>query len=98
MESKSKNVCEEACEVVLERGAAYGTPENNFGTIARMWEEYLDARPVSEAKLNEIRAVDVAMMMVLVKVARHANRPKRDNIVDIAGYALTADLCGGAQS
>lgn len=32
-------------------------------------------------------ARDVAMKMILLKIAREANTPKRDNKVDIAGYA-----------
>ena len=39
-----------------------------------------------------LRPEDVAMMMMLVKVAREAHAPKRDNRVDGAGYWQCLDL------
>ena len=61
----------------------YGSPESNFEIIANLWSDYLDA---------EIPALDVAMMMVLLKVARIKNGGgSGDSFVDIAGYAA----CGG---
>ena len=33
---------------------------------------------------------DVAMMMCLLKIARQTYAPKRDNLVDLAGYAALA--------
>lgn len=63
----------------------YGTPDENFGRIADLWNVHLKdklAKPMTPG--------DVAMMMILLKVARQANSPKRDNLVDIAGYAQCA--------
>ncbi len=37
---------------------------------------------------------DVCMFNVLQKVSRHANFRKRDNYVDIAGYARNGEQCG----
>lgn len=70
-----------------DREKAYGHPRENFGRIASMWEAYLGV-PVSGRQ--------VAMCMVLVKVARDAHQPKRDNLVDVAGYARTAERLGEA--
>lgn len=81
-------VLEEAASLTSgDREKAYGHPRENFGRIASMWEAYLGV-PVSGRQ--------VAMCMVLVKVARDAHQPKRDNLVDVAGYARTAERLGEA--
>lgn len=55
-----------------------------------MWNAYLDKRSVC-SETGWFTDRDVSMMMILVKVARDANKPKRDNLVDIAGYARCAE-------
>lgn len=71
--TKAKEIVEGA------RQEHYGTPENNFRTIADLWAVYLD-RP--------IYSHDVAAMMVLMKVARlKADCKHDDSWLDIAGYA-----------
>lgn len=81
-----KDILKEAETIVTgTRQQTYGEPEDNFGTIAQMWEAYLGI-PIS--------AMDVSMMMVLLKVARVSGRPDLttiDNFIDICGYAA----CGG---
>lgn len=68
--------------ICTDREQQYGTPENNFATIAKLWNAYLGRR-------NEISPSDVAMMMVLLKVARISNgNYKEDSYIDLAGYAL----------
>lgn len=83
-----------------DREQDYGTPENNFRTIARLWVDYLTAMPrvVLEKGLLEeswdivIGPEDVAAMLALMKLARVAGgNPKNDNWIDCAGYAA----CGG---
>ena len=85
------------------RQDAYGKPEDNFANIAMLWNWYLSTK---QKKL--VDAGDVAMMMVLLKVAREANGRKLDNVVDACGYlglygdieygdvseGKDADLCG----
>ena len=67
-----------------QREEDYGSPENNFSLIARLWREYLDTD-------MPITAHDVAIMMALLKVARIASgQTKEDNYVDLAGYAACA--------
>lgn len=90
--SNPKNIREE----ILNRAAAcvngdreqdYGSPENNFQTIATMWDAYLKG-----GKKTAIDAVDVAAMLALLKIARVASgHAKADNWIDLAGYAA----CGG---
>lgn len=75
----------EACEIV--NGAqqeCYGDAEDNFQTIATLWETYLKERGCDIV----IDSKDVAMMMILLKVARAVYPGSHlDNYVDIAGYA-----------
>lgn len=73
-----------------DRDHDYGKPEDNFATIAELWNTYLDA--VFDEDFNGyLSSRDVAAMMVLLKVARVATNEKADHWVDIAGYAA----CGG---
>jgi hypothetical protein len=39
----------------------------------------------------------VPLMMIAVKLSRQINRPKRDNLVDIAGWARVAEEIDAAQ-
>lgn len=73
-----------------EREGEYGTPENNFQTIANLWNVYLcSAVPGFNAHVG-ITAKDVGMMMALLKVARIATGNSPDSFVDLAGYAACA--------
>lgn len=71
----------------------YGELEDNFETIANLWNVYLGAIAEDRADLT---SVDVANMMTLLKVGRAATGINSDNYVDIAGYAACAyELMGG---
>ena len=62
-----------------EREQDYGSPEDNFGNIARLWTAYMGVH---------FNAVDVAMMMALLKIARiKTGTATVDSFVDLAGYA-----------
>lgn len=75
-----------------QREQDYGTPENNFDTIAEFWITYLNRACVDEDGCVYIDATDVAMMMALLKIARIAGGSgTRDSFIDLAGYAA----CGG---
>lgn len=81
-------ILEDAAAITSEdRMRAYGHPADNHGGTAAMWTAYLGAR------LNApLTARDVCLMQVLVKVSRESNAPKRDNLVDICGYARNAEM------
>ena len=69
--------------VCRSREEDYGSPEDSFGMIARLWSAYMGI---------QFEPVHVAEMMVLLKLARLAGGSRSmDNWVDIAGYAA----CGG---
>lgn len=62
-----------------EREGEYGTPEDSFSSIARLWSAYCEDRNFS--------ADDVACMMALLKVARIIHNPGHmDSWVDGCGY------------
>ena len=76
-----------------DREQDYGSPENNFDTIARLWAAYIHALRVAQGGGEfYLMPKDVAAMLALLKIARIASgNAKDDNWVDLAGYAA----CGG---
>ncbi|CAB4218493.1 Protein of unknown function DUF4406 [uncultured Caudovirales phage] len=66
-----------------DRGADYGHPFHDFSRTAMIWSAILGI---------PITAEQVALCMVGLKISREVNRPKRDNRVDIAGYAETLEM------
>lgn len=83
-----ETITQEAQRLVRgDRRKDYGDVGDSFGRIANLWSIYL-------GKPGLIHDRDVAMMMVLLKVSRDKGKPKRDNLVDIAGYALCAEMLG----
>ena len=70
-----------------DREQDYGTPEDNFATIAGLWTTYLQTTHPMD---HTITAKDVAIMMALLKVARIARGSKADSYIDLAGYAACA--------
>jgi hypothetical protein len=74
------------------RQSSYGHPREDFARTALMWTGIL------RGKLREGEAVgpsDVPLCMIAVKLARQTHQHKRDNLVDIAGYARTAAMVAG---
>ena len=89
---KRAEILDSAKEIVTkDREEQYGSPEDNFATIAEFWTTYVKTRCVSpEADVN-ISPADVGAMMILLKTARIAGgSEKADNFKDIAGYAACA--------
>ena len=70
---------------VKNRDDDYGSPQENFERIAAIWNVVLAGKLGKE---HEINAVDVAMMMIGIKLARLIESPDhQDSAVDAAGYA-----------
>jgi len=67
-----------------DREKTYGEPDVNLKRIAAMWQTYLESK--AQDGLTTIEPEDVCWMMVLLKASRQMNTPKRDNLVDAAGY------------
>ena len=69
--------------VTRDRTADHGSMEDNFSTIAAYWNIHLGS--------DLVDAVDVGLMMAMVKLARaKSNKTHLDNFVDLAGYAACA--------
>lgn len=65
--------------VCKSREQQYGSPESNFAMVAGLWSGY---------KGVPFTAVDVCMMMALLKIGRIATGIQSDDsFVDLAGYA-----------
>lgn len=64
---------------LFDRGEDYGGIEDNFADIAQMWGPIFGA---------EVRPDQVALAMIALKLVRANNGYKRDNAIDIAGYAV----------
>lgn len=77
-------ILQKTAATVAERGACYGESEGSLKKIASYWRLYLNSG-------FTLTAYDVAMMMLLLKVARAQASPShRDNYIDMAGYAALA--------
>lgn len=78
-------VLREAASLITgDREQEYGSPRDNFGRSA----DLINARFAHKFKDGEsFSPSDIAMLMLLMKVARSVQSPKRDTFVDMAGYA-----------
>jgi len=88
MKPLQESVTAEADRLVYsERTRDYDHPLDNFRKTAIVWTGLLYdklKRPITEE--------EVGLMMVGVKLAREAHKHKRDNLVDMAGYAQTINM------
>ena len=87
------DILETAKEIVTsDRNKQYGEPEDNFDTIASLWNAYLVGK---HSDGTVITAKDVALMMVLFKVGRilTSTTVKEDSYIDAAGYIACAAEC-----
>ena len=79
---KTREYLDTAAKIVTgQRQHDYGDKYQNHENIANLWSAYLD---------YNISAHDVAICMLLVKVARLKHRPTTDCYIDMAGYAAIA--------
>jgi len=94
-ELHSKSILGEAKRLTSgSRQTDYGHPRDDFARTAAMWNGILAANLRDGATIT---AMDVPLCLVAVKLARQAHRHKRDNLVDIAGYARTAAMVAGEE-
>lgn len=85
-----ESALEEAQRLVHgDRGASYGHPIDDYTRTGRMWGAILG--------IPDIDPRVCCLMMGAVKISREVNAPKRDNRVDLAGYAECAQMVAERQ-
>jgi hypothetical protein len=90
-EPEPETILEEAQRLVAgARGASYGHPLDNHQATADLMAVYLRRKYGVQLPLD---ADDTCWFNIFQKASRDANAPKRDNLVDAAGYAHNIDLC-----
>ena len=79
---KTREYLDIAAKIVTgQRQMDYGDKYQNHNNIAKLWGAYLG---------YDISAHDVAICMLLLKVARLKHRATKDCYIDMAGYAAIA--------
>jgi hypothetical protein len=70
--------------LLTKRMATHGAIDQNFNLVSRLWSEWTG---------NYISPHDVAMMQLLLKVARirTGDKQHKDHYLDIKGYAEIAE-------
>jgi len=82
----SSSPLEKALATVRDHMGDYGSPTRNHRRIGGLWSAYINN--VRGGVPIDFKPHEVAMMMILVKIARLMETPNHeDSIVDIAGYA-----------
>ena len=79
----TKEILSEATRLVgMDRQKDYGDKVENHDNIARLWSAYLGIK---------IEAHDVALMMVLLKMARtKLGKVSKDTYIDMSAYSAIA--------
>jgi hypothetical protein len=80
---------EAATHVYGERQASYGHPASDFERTGRMWGAILG--------IDDVPPHLVALCMAALKISREVNAHKRDNMVDLIGYAICESRIQGVQ-
>lgn len=84
-EPTDETVLDEAKRLVFgDRNDDYGDPREDFARTAMIWSAILGIT---------VKPEQVGLCMIGVKLSRHVHQPKRDNMVDVAGYAQTVWMC-----
>jgi hypothetical protein len=97
---ETRSVLEEANGLIFgPRQDMYGHPVDDFSRTGRLWgatlensiREWVAASAEDDTIPYNVPPQLVGLCMVEVKISREVNRPKRDNRVDMAGYAGCVD-------
>mgnify|MGYP006908897335 CR=1 FL=1 len=74
-----KEILDKAYALIsIDRDKEYGPAKRNFDVIAKLWGAYLN---------KELDAVDVSILMALLKISRlQTNKKKLDSWQDATGY------------
>lgn len=92
--AKNLNILDEAQKLTAaDRQKVYGHPQDNFANIAEAWSAYFHARGLLPRDIW-LEPRDVSQLNILQKSMRQGHLPKRDNLIDQAGYARTEEMLG----
>lgn len=95
--SSNETILQEAQRLVGgDRGADYGHPLDDYTKTGTLWGVMLHkwAKVAAASDLPTPVPADLCcLMMVGVKISRHLNKRKRDNLVDAAGYLRCVEMC-----
>ena len=87
-----ETVLQEAQRLVHgERLAAYGHPAEDYACTAALFNAIWGPNGADRLKCP-LTPTDVILGMIAVKMSRESRHPKRDNRVDLAGYAGCLDM------
>ena len=87
------SIFDEAEQIVNgPRHAEYGPVRESFQAIGDVWTGILAAAGVITNQEAHVRAEDVALCMLGLKLVRYAHGQGRDSMVDMAGYARCLEL------
>lgn len=89
LEPHNSTLAEELMSTVLVRGKSYGHPYEDFSRTAAFWSIIFGV-PVTPEQ--------VGLAMIAMKMSREINKSKRDNRLDIAGYAETLEMIAQKRS
>ena len=88
-----ETICQEADRLVShDRGNDYGHPLEDFSRTGSLWAPILSDWAKMTDGDEPISPELVGLCMIALKISREINRPKRDNRVDIAGYAKCLEM------
>lgn len=81
--SANESILQEAERIINgDRREAYGDVKESFENVAKGWAVIFG---------NEVSGRQVGLAMSWLKICRENNNHKRDNLVDLAGYAALID-------
>lgn len=92
-ERNFETICQEADRLVShDRGNDYGHPLEDFSRTGSLWAPILSGWAKMTDGEEPVSPELVGLCMIALKISREINRPKRDNRVDIAGYAKCLEM------
>ena len=88
--SPEASILREAEDLITgERNGDYGDAVEDFSVTAEYWNTYMRSLGMRVF----LTAQDVSLLLTLLKIRRQSTHPKRDNLVDAAGYIALAQKC-----
>lgn len=91
---ESENILKSADNAVHgERQTDYGHPFDDYTRVAGMVNALLRHKLA-----GDLAPSDIALIMCCVKMSREVNHPKKDNRIDLAGFAWVLDRCQEQQA